>query len=62
VTGARVGRGEVPSGARETILARGSALAGGACAFLGVFSYLAARFQYRIHRDQNGTPDAYAGR
>jgi Domain of unknown function (DUF4386) len=32
--------------ARGTILAGGIALVGGALAFLGVFSYLAARFQY----------------
>jgi hypothetical protein len=32
--------------ARGTILTGGIALAGGAVAFLGVFSYLAARFQY----------------
>jgi putative effector of murein hydrolase LrgA (UPF0299 family) len=34
------------SGARGTILAGGIALIGGALAFLGVFSYLAARFHY----------------
>lgn len=34
------------SESRGTILAGGIALAGGALAFLGVFSYLAARFQY----------------
>ena len=34
------------SNARGTILAGGIALVGGAVAFLGVFSYLAARFQY----------------
>lgn len=34
------------SEARGTILAGGLALIGGALAFLGVFSYLAARFQY----------------
>ena len=34
-----------PSEARGTILAGGIALVGGALAFLGVFSYLAARFQ-----------------
>jgi len=33
-------------GARGTILAGGIALVGGALAFLGVFSYLAAKFQY----------------
>ena len=32
--------------ARGTILAGGIALVGGRCAFLGVFSYLAARFHY----------------
>ena len=31
---------------RGTILAGGMALVGGALAFLGVFSYLAARFHY----------------
>jgi uncharacterized protein DUF4386 len=46
VTGARVGIGVVHSEARGTILAGGIALVGGAFAFLGVFSYLAARFQY----------------
>ncbi|MGZ5380146.1 MAG: hypothetical protein ACXWD8_19870, partial [Mycobacterium sp.] len=35
-----------PSEARGTILAGGIALVGGAFAFLGVFSYLAARFHY----------------
>ena len=35
-----------PSEARGTILAGGIALVGGAVAFLGVFSYLAARFHY----------------
>ena len=34
------------SEARGTILAGGIALVGGALAFLGVFSYLAARFHY----------------
>ena len=34
------------SGARGTILAGGISLVGGALAFLGVFSYLAARFHY----------------
>src|SRR5262245_14751661 len=34
------------SQARGTILAGGIALIGGALAFLGVFSYLAARFHY----------------
>src|SRR5215207_10060124 len=34
------------SQAKGTILAGGIALIGGALAFLGVFSYLAARFQY----------------
>ncbi len=38
----RVARSE----ARGTILAGGLALVGGALAFLGVFSYLAARFRY----------------
>jgi hypothetical protein len=46
VTGARVGNGVVHSDASGTILAGGIALVGGALAFLGVFSYLAARFQY----------------
>ena len=46
MTGARVGLGVVHSEARGTILADGIALVGGAFAFLGVFSYLAARFQY----------------
>jgi Domain of unknown function (DUF4386) len=46
VTAARVGLGVVHSEARGTILAGGIALVGGAFAFLGVFSYLAARFQY----------------
>jgi hypothetical protein len=36
----------VRSEARGTILAGGIALVGGALAFLGVFSYLAARFHY----------------
>ena len=35
-----------PGEARGTILAGGIALVGGALAFLGVFSYLAARFNY----------------
>jgi hypothetical protein len=35
-----------PSEARGTILVGGIALVGGALAFLGVFSYLAARFHY----------------
>lgn len=35
-----------PNEARGTILAGGIALVGGAVAFLGVFSYLAARFNY----------------
>lgn len=35
-----------PNGARGTILAGGIALVAGALAFLGVFSYLAARFHY----------------
>jgi len=39
-------RANVPGEARGTILAGGIALVGGALAFLGVFSYLAARFQY----------------
>jgi len=39
-------RVNVPGEARGTILAGGIALVGGALAFLGVFSYLAARFQY----------------
>ena len=34
------------SGARGTMLSGGIALIGGALAFVGVFSYLAARFQY----------------
>lgn len=38
--------GENGSDARGTILAGGIALIGGALAFLGVFTYLAARFQY----------------
>ena len=38
--------GVAHSDARGTILAGGIALAGGALAFLGVFSYLAARFHY----------------
>jgi hypothetical protein len=39
--------GRMPSGeATGTILAGGIALVGGALAFLGVFSYLAARFHY----------------
>lgn len=46
MTGARVGIGVVHSEASGTILAGGIALVGGALAFLGVFSYLAARFQY----------------
>jgi len=42
---AQVGR-MARSDARGTILAGGIALVGGALAFLGVFSYLAARFHY----------------
>ena len=42
---AQVGR-VARSDARGTILAGGIALVGGALAFLGVFSYLAARFHY----------------
>ena len=42
---AQVGR-MTRSDARGTILAGGIALVGGALAFLGVFSYLAARFHY----------------
>ena len=38
--------GVAHSEARGTILAGGIALVGGALAFLGVFSYLAARFHY----------------
>lgn len=38
--------GSTASQARGTILAGGIALIGGAVAFLGVFSYLAARFNY----------------
>ena len=36
----------VDSGTSGTVLAGGVALIGGALAFLGVFTYLAARFQY----------------
>jgi hypothetical protein len=39
--------------ARGTILAGGIALVGGALAFLGVFSYLAARFHYPEVLDGN---------
>ena len=45
----RVAGGE----ARGTILAGGMALIGGALAFLGVFSYLAARFHYPEVLDGN---------
>jgi hypothetical protein len=44
--GAPLGIGVVHSEARGTILVGGIALVGGALAFLGVFSYLAARFEY----------------
>jgi hypothetical protein len=46
MTSARVGIGVAHSEARGTILAGGIALVGGAVTFLGVFSYLAARFHY----------------
>jgi uncharacterized protein DUF4386 len=46
VTSARLEIGVPRSEARGTILAGGVALVGGALAFLGVFSYLAARFHY----------------
>jgi hypothetical protein len=46
VTGRGVAIGDARSDASGTILAGGIALVAGALAFLGVFSYLAARFQY----------------
>jgi hypothetical protein len=46
VTGAQAGIRVAHAESRGTILAGGISLIGGALAFLGVFSYLAARFQY----------------
>jgi hypothetical protein len=46
VTGAQAGIRAAHSASIGTILAGGIALIGGAVAFLGVFSYLAARFHY----------------
>jgi len=42
-----------PSEAKGTILTGGIALVGGAVAFLGVFSYLAAHFNYPEVLDGN---------
>ena len=46
MTGAQAGIRAAHTESRGTILAGGISLIGGALAFLGVFSYLAARFQY----------------
>ena len=53
--GAPVEIGVAPSKAKGTILAGGIALVGGALAFLGVFSYLAARFNYPEVLDGSAT-------
>ena len=55
MTGAQVDIRVAHSESRGTILAGGIALIGGALAFLGVFSYLAARFHYPEVLDGSAT-------